>query len=195
MQTKGFKPSLVPGKTRLQTNTVVFKLNHQQSAAVWFVQTMAAVQAWPVIYYEGEQNRYYHDVVKDLNLLKVIKFLESMGIDLRKMFASDKARAFMAAPRKASFFDLLMQVQDALAKVDLTITDVVEMINDSGVTAEDIMEVYNYITRSDASSARESIMLGEHVEVPLYLLKHYEQILADWFMQAGVDVQYNQWGW
>ena len=195
MKSKGFTPSLVPGKTNLQTNTVVFKLKHQPSAAVWFVQTMAAVQVWPVIYYEGEQNRYYHDVVKDLNLMKVVKFLESLGIDLRKMFNTSQARAFVAAPRRASFLDLLYQIQDALAKVDLTIYDVIEMINDSGIKAEDIMEVYNYIKNTDASSARESVMLGEHVEVPVYLLRQYEQTLADWLMLGGVDVQYNQWGW
>ena len=195
MKSKGFKPSLVPGKTNLQTNTVVFKLKHQPSAAIWFVQTMAAVQAWPVIYYEGEQNRYYHDVVKDLNLMKVIKFLESMGIDLRKMFNTSQARAFMAAPRKASFFELLQQIQDALAKVDLTINDVIEMILDAGITPEDIMEVYNYIKQTDSSSARETVMLGEHVEVPVYLLRQYEQTLADWLMLGGVDVQYDQWGW
>jgi hypothetical protein len=27
--------------------------------------------------------------------------------------------------------------------------------------------------------------------VPLYLLRHYEQILATWFLTAGLDVQYN----
>ena len=155
---------------------------------------MAAVQAWPVIYYEGEQNRYYHDVVKDLNLLKIVKFLESMGLDLRKMFASDQARAFTAAPRRASFFDLLTQIQDALAKVDLTIYDVVEMILDSGITVEDIMEVYNYIKNTDAPSASESVFIGEHVEVPVYLLRQYEQTLADWLMLGGIDVQYGQWG-
>ena len=197
MKSKGFTPSLVPGKTNLQTNTVVFKLKHQPSAAVWFVQTMAAVQAWPVIYYEGEQNRYYHDVVKDLNLLKIVKFLESMGLDLRKMFASDQARAFTAAPRRASFFDLLTQIQDALAKVDLTIYDVVEMILDSGITVEDIMEVYNYIKNTDSAAARvtDTITFGEHVEAPVYLLRQYEQTLADWLMLGGIDVQYGQWGW
>ena len=195
MKSKGFTPSLVPGKTNLQTNTIVFKLKHQPSAAVWFVQTMAAVQAWPVIYYEGEQNRYYHNVVKDLNLMKVIKFLESMGIDLRKMFSSNETRAYMAAPRRASFFDVLQQVQDALAKVDLTINDVIEMINDSGITVQDIIEVYNYITSTDAPSPSETVMLGEHVEAPVYLLRQYEQTLADWLMLGGVDVQYNQWGW
>jgi hypothetical protein len=195
MKSKGFTPSLIPGKTNLQTNTVVFKLKHQPSAAVWFVQTMAAVQVWPVIYYEGEQNRYYHDVVKDLNLMKVVKFLESLGIDLRKMFNTSQAQAFVAAPRRASFFDLLQQIQDALAKVDLTITDVIEMINDSGITAEDIMEVYNYITSTDAAPASDTVMIGEHVEVPVYLLRQYEQTLADWLLLGGVDVQYDQWGW
>ena len=195
MKDKGFKASLVPGKTRLQTNTIVFKLKHQPSAAVWFIQTMAAVQAWPVIYYEGEQNRYYHDVVKDLNLMKVVKFLESMGIDLRKMFASSKARTFRAAPNRANFLEVLAQIQDTLAKVDLTIYDVIEMINDSGITAQDIMEVYNYIKESDASSARETVRLGEHVEVPVYLLRQYEKTLADWLVLGGIDVQYDQWGW
>ena len=195
MKSKGFTPSLVPGKTNLQTNTVVFKLKHQPSAAVWFVQTMAAVQAWPVIYYEGGQNRYYHDVVKDLNLMKVVKFLESLGIDLRKMFNTSEARAFVAVPRRADFFDLLQQIQDALAKVDLTINDVIEMILDAGITPQDIMEVYNYIKTTDAPSASEAVSIGEHVEVPVYLLRQYEQTLADWLLLGGVDVRYDQWGW
>jgi len=194
LKDQGFKASLVPGKTRLQTNTIVFKLNHQQSAIVWFIQTMAAVQAWPVIYYEGEQNRYYHNVVKDLNLMKVVKFLESMGIDLRKMFGSNEAHAYMAA-RGTDFFELLQKIEDTLAKVDLTIYDVIEMIIDSGITGEDIVEVYDYIKGSDASSAGETNMFSEDVEVPVYLLRLYEQILANWFMLAGVDVQYDLWGW
>lgn len=196
MTKNGFTPSLVPGKTNLQTNTVVFKLKHQPSAAIWFIQTMAAVQAWPVVYYEGEQNRYYHDVVKDLNLMKVVKFLESLGIDLRKMFNTSQAQAFVAAPRRASFFDLLQQIQDALAKVDLTISDAIEMITDSGITVADILEVYNYVTSTDyAPSAGDTVMFGEHVEIPVYLLRQYEQTLADWLLLGGVDVQYDQWGW
>ena len=195
MQSQGFKPSLVPGKTRLQTNTIVFKLKHQPSAVVWFIQTLAAVQAWPVLYYEGEQNRYYHNVIKDLNLMKVVKFIESMGIDLRKMFAANEAHFYRAPSRNTDFFELLQQINDTLAKVDLTITDVFEMIMDSGITIEDIMQVYEYIKGSDDSSAGEAIVFGEDVEVPIYLLKLYEKILADWFMLGGVDVQYDQWGW
>ena len=153
------------------------------------------MQAWPVLYYEGEQNRYYHNVIKDLNLMKVVKFLESMGIDLRKMFAANEAHFYRAPSRNTDFFELLQQINDTLAKVDLTITDVIEMIMDSGITIEDIMHVYEYIKGSDDSSAGEAIVFGEDVEVPIYLLKLYEKILADWFMLGGVDVQYDQWGW
>ena len=195
LKDQGFKASLVPGKTRLQTNTIVFKLKHQPSAAVWFIQALAAIQAWPVIYYEGEQNRYYHDVVKDLNLMKVVKFIESLGIDLHQMFASNQSHIFMAASSGTDFFEILMQIEDTLAKVDLTIYDVIEMINDAGITGNDIAEVYDYIKGTDASSAGENIIFNEDVEVPIYLLKLYEQILADWLMLGGIDVEYNLWGW
>ena len=49
MREKGFTPSFVPGKTNLQTNTMVFKLNHTLSAVVWLIQTVGAIQFWPVL--------------------------------------------------------------------------------------------------------------------------------------------------
>ena len=127
--------------------------------------------------------------------MKVVKFLESMGIDLRKMFSTSGAREFVAGSRASNFLEILYQIQDTLGKVGLTITDVVEMILDAGITGDDIMEVYDYIKGTEASSAREAVMIGEHVEVPVYLLRQYEQTLADWLMLGGVDVHYDQWGW
>lgn len=212
MKEKGFQPSLVPGKTSLQTNMLVFKLKHQQSAIIWAIQTMAAVQVWPVIYYEGEQNRYYHNVVHDLNLMKVVKYLESMGIDLRKMVnnARELREDFedavndgtvnpegsvsqMKVIRRASFFDILSKISDALEKVDLTLTDAIEMLDDSGISMLDIMEVVNYIDGS-ASSAPE-LTLDERIEPAIYLLRYYEQMLANWYLLGGLDVEYGKWGW
>lgn len=216
MKERGFKPSLVPGKTSLQTNMLVFKLKHQQSGIVWAVQTMAAIQFWPVVYYEGEQNRYYRDVVHDLNLMKVVKTLEKWGLDLRKLVNNESnAREFGAmleagfadgslnpgsgvgqllhAPRRADF---LTTLSDALAKVDLTITDAIEMLDDSGITLLDILEVYSYITSPAATAAETpSALLEERVEAPLFLLRSYEQQLANWYLLGGFDVDYNGWGW
>ena len=190
MRDKGFKPSIVPGKSSLQTTTVVFKLNHQQSGIVWTIQTLAAIQFWPVLYYEGEQNRYYHNIVGDLNLLKVIKTLESWGIDLNKIIKNGGlSRRYQ--PERWTWFDLIPNISETLAKVGLTTDDLEEMVEDSGITMADILSAYAYIMSPKES--RETT-IEESVEAPLYLLRSYEQTLADWFQLAGYDINYNLWG-
>jgi hypothetical protein len=217
MRSKGFKPSIVPGKSNLQTCTAVFKLKHQQSGIVWFIQTMAAIQFWPVLYYEGEQNRYFHEVVGDLNLMKVIKYLESWGINTRSLTRSapafkadltsgiadgsiqlDGSVRQLATTRRASFLEVLSVITETLAKLDLTLTDFYEMLDDSGVTILDIMEVVNYINSASAAraNAAENLLapLENKVEAPLYLLRTYEQTLAEWYLLGGYDVNYSLWG-
>ena len=121
------------------------------------------------------------------------------------------------APRRASFFDIIGKISDALAKVDLTITDLYEMLDDSGITLVDILEVYNYLTSdSHASAAPVNMMddnvetpvntmddnmetpvntMADKVEAPIYLMRKYEQTLANWLLLGGIDVNYSQWGW
>lgn len=204
MKGKGFKPSLVPGKTSLQTNMMVFKLSHQYSGIFWAIQTFAAIQFWPVVYYEGEQNRYYHDVVKDLNLLKTIKYLESMGIDLRSLAAGATSGS---DGKGMDMFSMITKITEALKKVDLTITDFYEMLEDSGISIMDIMEVVNYIqskpetptlAAKDASAPAlidTDAMMSDEAKAAIYLLQQYEQTLTNWYKLAGYDVNYNQWRW
>ena len=190
MSEKGFTPSIVPGKTNLQTNTLVFKLDHSLSAIVWLIQTVAAIQFWPVLYYEGEQNRYYHDIVGDLNLLKVIKTLESWGIDLKKAVNDGGF-----ARRRINAFDLIPNINEILSKVDLTTNDLEEMCEDSGITQADLISAFLYLKAGIGAREHEpGTTLEETVEAPLYLLRYYEQQLANWFLLAGYDVNYNLWG-
>ena len=190
MSEKGFTPSIVPGKTNLQTNTLVFKLDHSLSAIVWLIQTVAAIQFWPVLYYEGEQNRYYHDIVGDLNLLKVIKTLESWGIDLKKVVNDGGF-----ARRRINAFDLIPNINEILSKVDLTTNDLEEMCEDSGITQADLISAFLYLKAGIGAREHEpGTTLEETVEAPLYLLRYYEQQLANWFLLAGYDVNYNLWG-
>lgn len=197
MQDKGFTPSIVPGKTNLQTNTLVFKLDHTSSAIVWIIQTIAAIQFWPVVYYEGEQNRYYHEVMGDMNLLKFIKTLESMGIDLRKII-KNKGLARGNLPNRYTWFDLIPNISETLAKVDLTTDDLDEMCKDAGITDLDILTAYAYLMeesdeREEAKPASMAKAMNR-TEAPLFLLRKYEQTLANWFMLAGYDVNYQAWG-
>ena len=206
MREKGFTPSLVPGKTNLQTNTLVFKANHSVSAIIWLIQTVAAIEVWPVLYYEGGQNRYYHNVVKDLNIMKVIKTLESWGIDLRKIIKGDNAPQLVASHRAnrsgalAAIMDFIPGIKDALAKVDLTPEDAEEMLEDAGITLEDVLQVAAYLFLSPSSAPETDSVLSiypfsEDVEAPVQLFQLYEQTLANWYMQGGINVEYEKWGW
>ena len=190
MKKKGFTPSIVPGKTNLQTNTLVFKLDHTASAIVWLIQTVAAIQFWPVLYYEGEQNRYYHDVVGDLNILKVVKTLEGWGINLRKI-VQNGGLSRRALPERYTWFDFIPNINDYLSKVDLTTDDLDEMVDDAGITLVDLLTTYAYLMGTDGS--RET-SIEESTAAPLYLLRSYEQTLADWFKLAGYNVDYELWG-
>ena len=198
MKEKGFTPSLIPGKTNLQTNTLVFKLNHTYSAIVYLIQTIAAIQFWPVLYYEGEQNRYYHDVVYDMNLMKVIKTIEGWGLDLKKI-VQEGGLSRQRMPVRYTVFDVIPNINEVLAKVDLTTDDLEEMCDDSGITQTDLMLAFIYLKfgsgarATDNTSATETT-LEERIEGPLYLLRSYEQILANWFLLAGYDVNYSLWG-
>lgn len=195
MSKNGFTRSLVPGKTNLQTNLIVFKLKHQPSAIVWAIQTMVAIQLWPVAYYEGGLNRYYRDAVKDLNLMKVIKLLEGLGIDLRKADSRSLARVKETNAITANFFEILERFSSTLAKVDLTLTDLIEMLTDSGITAADLIEVVNYFTSKTANARGTVSSLEEQMAAPLYLPRLYEQTLDQWFKQGNMDIEYNKWGW
>ena len=206
MREKGFTPSIVPGKTNLQTNTLVLKANHSVSAIIWLIQTVAAIEVWPVLYYEGGQNRYYHNVVKDLNLMKVIKTLESWGIDLRKIVKGDNAPQLVASHRAnrsgalAAIMDFIPGIKDALAKVDLTPEDAEEMLEDAGITLEDVLQVAAYLFLSPSSVPEIDSVLSvypfsEDVEAPVQLMQLYEQTLANWYMQGGINVEYENWGW
>lgn len=194
MTEKGFTPSIVPGKTSLQTCTVIFKLDHQQAAIVWAIQTFAAIQFWPVLYYEGEQNRYYHDIVKDLNLMKVIKTIESLGIDLHKL-VNEGELSRRRLPDHYNAFDMIPNIDEYLSKVDLTTDDLEEMCDDAGITQADIVMAYLYLkTGMEYGNEAPEAALEEHIEAPLYLLRSYEHQLANWFLLGGFDVNYNLWG-
>lgn len=194
---KGFTPSLVPGKTNLQTCTLVFKLKHQSSGIVWAIQTMAAIQFWPVLYHEGELNRFYYGVVKDLDVMKVLTTLEGWGLDVRKLVKGSLSPQHRSQA-VAIILNLIPNVREALAKVDLTADDLAEMLDDAGITDEDVVRVAAYLFSSPSAPAyNRSVqsVIDERGADALFLPRLYEQKLAGWFLLGGYDVDYSSWGW
>lgn len=164
------------------------KLDHHTLAAIWLIQTAAAIQLWPVVYYEGEQNRYFRAVVQNMNLLRVIQLLESLAIDLRKKEGNK-------ASGSTDLFETLTKFSDTLNKADLTIFDLLEMFNDSGINAADLVEVITYLNTPKETESVEAQSALTGMNSPAALLRQYEQKLAAWLLIGGINVEFDKWGW
>ena len=62
------------------------------------------------------------------------------------------------------------------------------------------MSVVAYFLTSPSTARETDSVLSvypfnEDVEAPVQLLRLYEQTLANWFLLAGYDTDYNSWGW
>ena len=152
-----------------------------------------------------------------MNLMKFIKTIEGLGIDLRSLVRTlsssssfneelaegladgsidpDGSVSQLSNPRRASFFEILGKLSDVLAKVDLTLEDAYEMLDDAGISILDVKEAIDYLTSSPSAEAQDVADLSENIEAPVYLLRLYEQTLANWLLLGGIDVKYDLWGW
>jgi hypothetical protein len=134
-----------------------------------------------------------------MDVMKVIKILESWGIDLKKIVNEGGL-----ARNRSNIFDLIPNIGETLGKVGLTTDDLQEMLDDSGIDLVMVARVFAYLKLGvdpmNPSGARatdpgfDQDTLEERVEGPLYLLRNYEQTLTNWFLLFGYDVDYNLWG-
>jgi hypothetical protein len=112
---------------------------------------------------------------------------------LKKLVQEGSLAPQRRMPTHTTLFDMIPNIDQYLSKVDLTTDDLEEMCDDAGITAADILRAYLYLKTGEEAGAPESA-IDEDVEAPLYLLRSYEQQLAAWFVLAGYDVQYENWG-
>lgn len=148
-KSKGFEPSIIPGKTNLQTNFVVRNMGHLSATLVYFIQTLAAIKAWPVMYTDGQLNPQYQALInKDTDIVMLMRQLDAMGIDCRALInniasmlagggSGDGEEGGEVAP-----VDPQMIVMMALAKLQesgITVQELMEMSEDSGIDIQKLI--------------------------------------------------------
>ena len=157
LKDKGFTPSIIPGRTNLQTNFVVPKLGHLSATLVYFIQTLAAVKAWPEMYTDGELNPIIAQLVNIPvpDLVMMMRQLDTMGFDCRSII-NTVASKLMGGGEEAGVIDPLMiamLVDEALAKLGLTAQDLLEMSEDSGLDLRKfINDLIAYLTEVPEST-------------------------------------------
>ncbi len=77
------------------------------------------------------------------------------------------------------------------------------MLEDSGISLMDLMQVYDYLTTvpatddetTGAGSNAQLSLFNRAMDSPAMLLRQYQQTLAAWLLMGGIDVEYSKWDW
>ena len=209
LKSKGLKPSIIPGRTNFQTNFVVRNMGHLSATLIYFVQTLAAIKAWPEMYTDNQLNPAYASLVSaELNPVDIMRQLDAMGFDCRGFI--QKVQEFIASHSEGSEIplpDLATIISSVLEQQGITIEELAEMSEDSGLDIQAfLMELITYLNEpvdtgeGEGAGEGEGEGEGEGVEegggvepAPQWKALYnknatpcdvYEQQLRDWLNQS-----------
>ena len=193
-KSKGFEPSIIPGKTRLQTNFVVRKMGHLEATLVYYLQTLAAIEAWPLMYTNGQLNPLYQSAVsKDYDPVAAMRQLDAMGIDCRAIIGRLVALMTGAEGGGTTTIDyatIASLLNEQLEKNGLTLQELWEMSEDSGVDLSKLLiDLVIYFSEKPATDGEQSGAIGPIKRAQLLISDYeakatpadiYEQQLRQW---------------
>lgn len=209
---KGFKPSIIPGRSYLQTNFVVPNMGHLSATLIYFIQSLAAIKAWPRMYTDGQLNPLYASLVsKDVDIIQTMRQLDAMGIDCRAIIKCIAERLSQASEKYGTPIDLTrvkQLINEQLAKINLTLEDIPEMMEDSGLDLQQFfVDLVIYLNEQPeeeteqvgseepaneaetvAAPARKASRLFNLLDNMQTPADQYEQELRDWLHVNGVKL-------
>lgn len=184
----GYKRSIVPEHTRLQTNFFIPSESHTIAGGlVFFLNLAVTLSATPVLYYDGELNTHYADFVEPATLMGIIHLLEDNGYDVRgtvqNLMSGDDSAA------GGDLFSFLAQMEQKLNSIGTSTTEVLQVALDSGVDFMDIYEVYTYLTTPVASAKAINADQEQTRELQTpFITGYYHKILTDWLRENKVNL-------
>ena len=187
----GYEPSIIPGATNLQTN-MVLPVGHMMGVLPWWIQTTAAIVAWPTMYYEGELNDTYKFLVDQTknDPIAIMRYFDSIGFDCRGLIQ----KLFDLNPKY-----LVYDVDEASLEADVTAVcellgityeDFCEMMEDSGVDFKTfVIELARYMNENPGqdifNADIRTLRSGSDKVNPV---EENENLLYDWLKANGLDM-------
>ena len=186
----GYEPSIIPGATNLQTNFVM-PIGHMQGVLPWFIQTLAAIKAWPYMYYDGELNDTYKFLVDQTknDPIALLRYFDSIGFDCRgviKQLLDLNPNYLFGEVDEASLAADVMTVCQLLG---ISYEDFNEMMEDSGVDFEAfLIELTRYINENPGQDIfKGDIRTLRSSNDQVNPVEEYENQLYDWLKANGVE--------
>ena len=193
LKDKGFTPHIIPGKTNLQTNFVLTKEGHLKATLYYFIQSLASIESWPLMYIGGQLNPLYATLInKTDDPVAIMRQLDALGIDCRtilkniiaKMTGSEEGEDTELSP-----FQIIMMLNEQLEKQGLTMQDLYEMSDDSGIDIikliTDLAAYFSEQSDDDSNDiqpvpAKKAARLLKAMETGATPADRNEQLLRDW---------------
>ena len=195
----GFTPSIIPGRTNLQTNFLVKKMGQLTATAVYLVQSVAAIAAWPKMYENGQLKPIFDYILKmDVkDPVTILRFLDEQGIDCRTIINQLMSQMINiinggegSGEGTINIIALMSAINDICNSLGTNPQEMFEMFSDSGI---DIMSFFiNLITYlneqpdtdGEAASARVMRAMRNLPQTPAY---SNELLLRNWLKESGVE--------
>ena len=193
LRENGFSPYIVPYKTNLQTNFIIKNDSHALvGGPVWGFHVASALFAHPMLYYDDELNPYVARLLEEATLMGIVKRLEAAGVDVKKLVQSLISSSGGGEGGK-DIFTILEELDEKLQGMGSSMTEVFEMIDDSGVGFADLMELYQYLTQKEeepeedtnAALAKKAPMMADDSMPDIF---NTVSFLTEWAKSKGVDI-------
>jgi hypothetical protein len=194
-----FDKSIIPEKTHLQTNFVINSTDHVTAGGLaYYLNLAATLAALPVLYYDGELNTHYSDLVKDFSVMQIIKKLEAAGIDVKGIVKERLASSGDGGSGGGlgGIFDLLASLDEKLKPLNLTSVELLQIADDSGLSLEEIAEIYTYLTEEEALARATNTDFSEPTPAKRTMQKrplpgtpdYYLFFLENWLKENHVNI-------
>lgn len=190
-QENPFKKSIIPEQTNLTTDFIIPNKDHSLAGGImYYIGLTAMMTALPVLYYDGELNTHYADLVKGLTPMEIAKTLNEK-YNLKAMIRERMEEG----GGSTDIFSLLAQITNTvdgyLQPYELDFSDLIVMADDSGLSLEDIFSIYNYLTAPEESANNVRSFNGtrkskadDRQQMSPFLTDYYINYLTNWYKKA-----------
>ena len=187
----GFEPSIIPGKTHLQTNFVVPNLGHLSATLVYLAQSIAAIKAWPMMYTDGELNEPLATLLSgDLDVIATMRALDAAGFDCRAVITSIVEQIEGATGQDMDMDMIIAAVLARLEELGLDTQAMLEMSQDSGLDIRQfIIDLVAYLSEggdNGQGAPLRAARMMKSISEPLTPADEYAKQMLQWFDENGV---------
>lgn len=187
----GYKASVVPGKTNLQTNFVVKGLGHLTGMLVYTAQSVAALKAWPLMYTDGQLNPIYDTILaSDFEVSTILQQLQAAGIDVQSIIKNIITQLGGDNPDTGNIDieAIKAQMVALAAQAGIDLNELLEMLADSGFDIDKMLnDIINFLSQhSQDSQEGAAVKLMHAVKATATPAAQYEQELEQWFKDNNV---------